>query len=127
MSSDVRRDGVTLLDVSVFLAELLMLAVLAVAGARLGGLTVVEVLLAIALPLGAAAIWGVLLAPNAARRLHYPIRMVVKVDLFTAAAVLLGVSGLVVWALVFWVVTVSLMVIAEVFDHRRATASMPPV
>jgi hypothetical protein len=119
MSSDERRDGITLLDVSVFLAELVMLGVLAVAGARLGGTTVVEVLLAIALPLAVAAVWGVLLAPNAARRLGYPIRMVVKVDLFTAAAVLLGVSGLVVWAVVFWVITVSLVVAAEVIDHRR--------
>jgi Protein of unknown function (DUF2568) len=122
MSSDVRRDGVTLLDVTVFLAELVLLAVLAVAGARLGGSTAVEVLLAVGLPLVAAASWGALLAPSSSRRLRYPIRTVVKVDLFTAAAVLLGVSGLVVWAVGFWVVTVSLVVVAEVIDHRRETS-----
>ncbi len=119
MSSGDRRDGITLLDVAVFLAELAMLAALAVAGARLGGSTAVEVLLAVGLPLLAAVIWGALLAPRSARRLRYPIRTVVKVDLCTAAAVLLGISGLVTWAIGFWVVTLSLVVVADVVEQRR--------
>jgi uncharacterized protein DUF2568 len=125
MSSDVHPDGVTVLDAAVFLAELLLLAALAVAGARLGGSVVVDVALAVGLPLVAAAIWGTVLAPQAARRLGYPVRTIVKVDLFTAAAVLLGVSGLVSEAIVFWVVTVSLVVAAEVAGHRREASTGP--
>lgn len=122
MPSDASRDGVTLLDATVFLAELALLAVLAVAGARLGGSTVVTVLLAVGLPLVVTGIWAALLAPSSTRRLGYPIRLVLKVDVFTAAAVLLGISGLLTWAVVFWVVTVVLVVAAEVSENRRTSA-----
>lgn len=92
MASDVRPDGVTLLDGAVLLAELRC---------------------------SPSSRWGVLLAPRSARRLRYPIRTIAKVDLFTAAAVILGVSGLVMVAVAFWVVTLALVLAAEVAEHRR--------
>src|SRR5690242_20555912 len=58
----------TFLGLVVFLLELLLLAVLAIAGARLGNDTVTSILLAVGLPLAAALVWGLLLAPRAARR-----------------------------------------------------------
>src|SRR5690348_7304430 len=103
----------TLLDLVVFLTELLLLGVLAVAGARLGSGVVASVLLAVALPVAAAVLWGLLLAPHAARRLHHPQRLVVKIALVAVAATLLGVTGAVVWAIIFGVVVAGVFAIGE--------------
>ena len=103
---------ITLLDVAVFLAELLMLAALAVAGARLGsrGLSVV---LGVVLPLVAVTLWALLLAPRAPRRLPSPARLAGKLGLVVAAAALLAASGAVAWAVAFLVVTAAVFVAGE--------------
>lgn len=88
----------------VFLAELAMLAVLAWSGARLGAPHLpAAIVLAICLPLVAAVLWGLWLAPRAKRRLGNPARLIIKLVLFAAAGALLALSGLLVQAIVFCV------------------------
>jgi RimJ/RimL family protein N-acetyltransferase len=68
-----------------FLAELGMLTCLAVGGWQLGGSVLVSVLLGVALPSVAAAVWGRWVAPRAQRRLPDPARLGVEVILFGLA------------------------------------------
>lgn len=110
--------ALTLLDAVVFLTELLLLAVFAVAGARLANSVVTSVLLAVVLPVAAAVSWGLLLAPRAARRLRHPVRLIAKVFLVALAATLLGVTGAVVWAIAFGVVAASVFAIGELKQHN---------
>lgn len=114
-----RLDDVTALGALVFLAELVLLAMLAVAGARLGSSTATSVLLGVALPLVGVLVWWALLSPKAARRLHNPVRLVVKVDLFIVAAILLAVTGLVVWGVVVGALCIAVVVAGELPDLRR--------
>lgn len=110
------------IELAVFLVELALLAVLAVAGARLGE-GAPAVLLAVVLPLGAAVLWGVRLAPRATRRLPFPGRLVAKLALMVLAATLLAASGAPVWALAFLVVSSALVTIGEL---RERSAHGPP-
>ncbi len=77
-----------------FLAELGMLACLAIGGWQLGDSLLVSVLLGILLPAVAATVWGFWVAPRAAHRLEDPARLAVEVTLFAAAFVLALGSGL---------------------------------
>jgi hypothetical protein len=97
------------LQVAVFVDELALLAVLAVAGARLGGGIAASTLLAILLPLAAAVLWGVWLAPRARRRLKHPWRLAAKLALVAVATVMLAVTGLAWVAIAFLVVSAVLL------------------
>lgn len=96
-----------------FLAELGLLACLAVGGWQRGDSLLASVLLGLGLPLVAAAVWGRWVAPRAARRLGDPARLGVEVTLFAAALLLMTgaepspamtVAGLAVWAA--WLVSI---------------------
>lgn len=106
-------------EVLVFLVELVLLAVFAVAGARLGG-GALSVILAIALPLAAAALWAVSLAPKARSRLPFPPRLVVKLVLALFAAVLLAASGKPVPAFIFVAFSWPLFTAGELRERRFA-------
>ncbi|HEY9293494.1 MAG TPA: YrdB family protein [Microlunatus sp.] len=96
--------GSLALGVVVFLVELVLLAVLAWSGARLGSPSLpLAILLAVVLPGVAALIWGRWLAPRATRRLHEPTRLIVKLALLAIAAGLLALSGVIVPAVAFMV------------------------
>ena len=110
--NDSPPDRVDALDAVVFLTELCLLAVLAWAGARLGT-GAWAVVLAIALPLVTAVLWGLLLAPRAARRLRHPARLIVKLGVLVTAAGSLAVSGEVFWAIGFLVVTAAVTIAGE--------------
>ena len=69
------------LQVAVFLDELVLLVVLAIAGALIGGGTVASTLRAIFFPVAAAVFWGRWLAPRAPRRLTHPARLAAKLAL----------------------------------------------
>lgn len=75
-----------------FLVELLALAAFAIGGWSLatGPLRFV---LAIALPVIAAIVWGLWMAPKSSRRLHDPTRLVVEIVFFLAAGVALVIAG----------------------------------
>lgn len=104
----------------VFIVELVLLVVLAVAGARLGdgGLGIV---LGMGLPLVAAVLWGLRLAPRATRRMPNPTRLVAKLTLVLVAAGLLAASGALVYAVSFFVIGAALFTIGE--QRERSTAA----
>jgi hypothetical protein len=108
------------LQVAVFLEELVLLAVLAIAGARLAGGTLASIALAVALPLAAAVLWGALLAPNARRRLAHPARLALKLALVAAGAVLLAAAGLAWWAVAFALASAILLTAGELAERPRA-------
>ena len=122
LMNDSPPDRVDALDAVVFLAELCLLAVLAWAGARLGT-GAWAVVLAIALPLVAAVLWGLLLAPRAARRLRHPARLIMKLVLLVVAAAALTLSGEVLWAIGFLVPTAAVTIIGELRAARGGPAS----
>jgi hypothetical protein len=108
------------LQVAVFLDELVLLAVLAVAGARLAGGTLASIALAVALPLAAAVAWGLLLAPASRRRLAHPARLLAKLALVAAGAALLAAAGLGWWAAAFAVASAALLTAGELAERRAA-------
>jgi hypothetical protein len=71
------------LDVLVFIAELVLLAIVAVAGARLGS-HASAIALAVLLPVVTALLWGLYLAPRATRRLPHRNRRVAKLAVMLA-------------------------------------------
>jgi hypothetical protein len=76
-----------------FLTELATVAVLAVAGALAGTGLAWRIILAILGPALFAVIWGLMIGPRAARRLGDPVRLLVEMVIFVAAAVVLGLVG----------------------------------
>lgn len=76
-----------------FAAELGMLAALGYGGWHLVGPVALSVVLALALPVAAATVWGRWIAPRAAHRLTDPAKLAVEVVLFATAAGLLVLVG----------------------------------
>jgi hypothetical protein len=109
---------VGLLQVAVFLDELVLLAAFAVAGARLVDGTGARIALAAALPLAAAVVWGLLLAPRARRRLDHPVRLAVKLALVAAASALLVWADLPWWGAIFFAGSAALLTAGELSESR---------
>ena len=78
-----------------------MLAALAYWGAQAGGSTAGDVVLAIAAPLVAAAVWGRYAAPRSPRRLPRARRVALESSVFAVAAVALAAAGAPLLAAVF--------------------------
>lgn len=98
-----------------FLTELLLLAGLAVAGARLGDGLVFGIVNAVLLPVAAAAVWGLFIAPKARRRLAEPVRFVTEFVLFAGTGVALGLSGWVVAGTVLAVLGIAFASLTRAF------------
>ena len=109
---------VGLLQVAVFLDELVLLAAFAVAGARLVDGTVASIALAAALPLAAATAWGLRLAPRARHRLPHPARLIAKLALVAAAGALLAWADLPWWGAIFFVASAALLTLGERSEQR---------
>ena len=107
-----------MLQVAVFLDELVLLAAFAVAGARLVDGTSRASRSAAALPLAAAVVWGLLLAPRAQRRLGHPARLVAKLALVAAASLLLVWADLPWWGAIFFVASAALLTAGELSEQR---------
>ena len=90
-----------------FLLELLMLGALGWTGVGLPSSRWLSVVLAIALPVAAAGVWAMWIAPKASRRLQDPWRLLVELVLFAAAAAGLAAIGHPLLALAFAVVLVA--------------------
>ncbi|MFE3290280.1 YrdB family protein [Rhodococcus sp. NPDC059234] len=78
------------LDVVAFLCELAMLTLLVLAGAESTESLLWRVVAAIALPVVAAAIWSVWMAPTSRRRLRNPIRLYAQLALFAVTGAVAG-------------------------------------
>ena len=76
-----------------FVLELCALAALAYAGWQIPGSVWLRLLVAVALPLIAAVVWGQWVAPKARRPLPDPLRLVPEWLVFGGAAVALAVTG----------------------------------
>ena len=113
----------TALDAAVFVDELLLLAVFAVAGYDFLDNLVVRIALAVLLPSTAAAGWGRWLAPNASRRLEHPRRLVVKLALVAVAASLLAATGHPWLASAFLVVSVVLLTAGELLARGKGVVA----
>ena len=81
--------------------ELCMLAALAYWGSQAGGSTAGDVVLAIATPLVAAAVWGRYAAPRSPRRLPRGRRVALESSVFAVAAAALAAAGAPLLAAVF--------------------------
>jgi hypothetical protein len=94
-----------------FLLELGLLAAMVTLGVRLEVPLPVRVLLAVLLPGAVIAVWGLLVAPRAPRRLPVRPRFVLQAVLFGLGALALAAAGLPVVALVFAVVAAAHLVL----------------
>lgn len=108
------------IELTVFLAELVLIAGLAVAGARLGD-GALSVALAVLVPLGAAVLWAWCLAPRAARRLQFPARLGVKFGLVVVASALLAFSGQPLWGALL-LVSIGTVFVSGELRERALTA-----
>jgi len=97
-----------------FGTELALVVVLVILGINAGIGLAGRVALAVGCPVVAAVLWGIAIAPRARRRLADPLRLVVEVALFGAAAVGLGIEGSVAGAVIFAVVTIGVAVLVRV-------------
>jgi hypothetical protein len=97
-----------------FLSELALLAGFAVAGARLGGIVPVSVVLGVLAPASAATIWGLMIAPRARRRLAEPARFLLESVLFALAGTALAASGLLVTGIVLAVTGIGVAALTRV-------------
>jgi hypothetical protein len=98
-----------------FLTELALLGGLALAGTRLGGGLALAIVDAVLLPVAAAAIWGLFIAPKAPRRLPEPARFLVEFALFAVTGVVLALVGWVVAGIVLAVVGIGVAALTRRF------------
>lgn len=76
-----------------FLTELALLGGLALAGTQLGTGLALAIVDAVLLPVAAAALWGLFIAPRARRRLREPARFLLEFALFAVTGVVLALVG----------------------------------
>ncbi|MEZ0447152.1 YrdB family protein [Cellulomonas sp. ICMP 17802] len=96
--------AVGVLGVLAFLCELAMVALLAVAGWRLGPSTPASLALAVGLPAVAVAIWARWMAPASRHRLRRGPRVAAQTALFVAVGAVCVAAGLAAWGVTFAVI-----------------------
>jgi Protein of unknown function (DUF2568) len=106
-----------------FACELAALAALAVWGAQVGDSVVVQVALAVAAPLIAATLWGLWVAPKAARRLPDPARAGVELVVFGAAVAGLFAAGHPTAAVILAVLSAISASLVRVWPEPAATVA----
>ncbi|UOX86672.1 YrdB family protein [Amycolatopsis sp. FBCC-B4732] len=117
MSSETgpRLSGVVGVVLTVrFLTELALLGGLALAGTQLGTGVALAIVDAVLLPLVAAAIWGLFIAPRARPRLPEPARFLVEFALFAVIGVVLVLVGWPVSGIVLAVVGIGVAALTRV-------------
>src|SRR5512143_3749185 len=87
-----------------FILELCMLAALGYWGFMTGSATVVQLILCLGVPLLAAVVWGIFLAPASSRRLREPLHLILEVLIFASAIIALYTAGQPTLAVIFGVV-----------------------
>ncbi|WP_439386088.1 YrdB family protein [Amycolatopsis lexingtonensis] len=98
-----------------FLTELALLGGLVLAGTQLGTGVALAIVDAVLLPLVAAALWGLFIAPRARRRLPEPARFLVEFALFAGTGVVLVLVGWVVTGIALAVVGIGVAALTRVF------------
>jgi Protein of unknown function (DUF2568) len=103
-----------------FLLELCALAALGYGGFEAGGGTIVKVVLAIVLPLAAAVLWGVFVAPRAPVRPPAAVRLALELVVLLAAYEALAATGHMLAASLFASVCVVNAVLLRVLGRSAA-------
>ncbi|MBE2237273.1 MAG: YrdB family protein [Caldilineaceae bacterium] len=102
-----------------FILELCALAAMVFAGFRLGDSLWVRLLLGIALPVAAAAVWGIFRVPNdpgaATVAIPGPLRLLLEWTVFALAIGMLYLAGQPAWAMLF----LAAVVIDYAIMHER--------
>ena len=106
-----------------FLLELALLTGLAIGGWALPGAGWARVLLALALPVAAAVVWGLLVSPKAKFAAPLPLRLTVEVLLFGSAALVLWLAGLTAFAVVLLVLEAVVLLSLTATGHPPGPAS----
>jgi hypothetical protein len=110
-----------------FGCELAMLATFAVTGWQLVSSLLLQLVLAVALPLVVAGIWAIWMAPTSARRLTNPTRLIAEIGLFVISGAGLAAVGHPGWGLAVAAVSaVDFLVVAWRDLPRRPAAAPPP-
>ena len=104
-------------DVFRFVLELCMLAALGYGGFEAASGLFAWVLL-VALPLSAAVVWGIFIAPKARRPTVDPLRIVLEVALFGAAGAALVASGQTGLGVVLWLAAALHLALTSVLGQR---------
>ncbi|MBE8517678.1 YrdB family protein [Amycolatopsis sp. H6(2020)] len=97
-----------------FLTELMLLGGLALAGTQLGGGVALAIVDAVLLPVAAAALWGLFVAPRARRRLPEPARFLLEFALFAVTGVVLALVGWLVTGIVVAVAGIGIAALTRV-------------
>jgi hypothetical protein len=97
-----------------FLLELSALVAFSYWGFHLDKGSLLKMVFGIGTPLFFAFIWGMFIAPKATIPVNVPIRILLKLIVFGLAAVSLYVTGKHILAVVFIVVTIIILVLANV-------------
>jgi hypothetical protein len=118
-STPVVRGFASFVLVVRFLTELALLAGLAVAGARLGGGVLLDIVGAVLWPAFAAVIWTLVIAPRAKWRSPEPTRFMLEFALFAMAALALNAAGLLLVGIVLAVVGIATAAAVRVFAKDR--------
>jgi len=102
-----------------FLLELCALVAAAYWGSRVSSSAAVNVIVALAAPLALATVWGMWLAPRAARRLRPPARTFLELAVLGAAVAALLAAGEPVLALILAAAAIADGVLLHVWDLDR--------
>ena len=115
----VPRVGV--IGVLAFLCELAMIALLAVAGWRLGSSTWASIGLAVGFCVLAVGIWARWMAPTSAHRLRRGPRVAAQAALFVAVAAVCIFAGLAAWGVAFALMATGVFAAAREPEAERAS------
>src|SRR5437764_14741352 len=96
------------------LTELVLLGGLVLVGTQLGGGVALDVVYAVLLPVVAATVWGMFIAPRARRRLPEPARFLLEFVLFAATGVVLALLGWLVTGIVVAVAGIGIAALTRV-------------
>jgi hypothetical protein len=101
-----------------FLVELIMLVIFGYVGAATGAALPVKILLGFGFPVAAAVFWGIFIAPASKTRLRDPFLTIVKIIVFTLAAVLLYFTGMQTQAIVFEIIVLLNLVLLYIYRDK---------
>ena len=104
-----------------FACELAALAALGWWGARASG-----IVLAIALPVAAATLWGAVVAPRARHRLRDPLRFAAECIVWASAVLALVDGGQAVLAAGFGVVAIGIAIASRWYEPDAVATRAPP-
>ena len=107
-----------------FFLEIAALAALSYGGFHAGSSDVVQWLLGIGLPLLAAVVWGLFIAPRARYRVSDPIWIALQVVVFGAATAALLTAGQTTPAIVFVALLIVNAVLMIILDQDRDSMGM---